>query len=146
MGISVTTDYTGRKKDIYISYGVDPTKVGTQKVTYSFGQVSNVIAGVQKLAQRYLIALFNTGLVQQLQTAKSYNIQEATHIFNLASWTVLQAFKTYQNNNPDFPEDEQLASAQLTDLSVSAGKINLKVELVTKAGTGLTVVLPVALT
>ena len=145
MAANLTTDYTGRQKDLHISWGIDPAYAGPKLVTYSFGKVSACIAGVQKLAQRYLISLFNTGLIRQLQSARGSNIQEATHIFNFANWAVLKEFRAYQNDHPTIPADEQIATAQLTDISVSAGRLRLNVELHTKAGRNIPIVLPIAL-
>lgn len=142
---TITTNVAGRTKDLFISQGVSPYTQGPQPVTYNFGKISSCVVGVQKLIQRYAIALFNTGLAQQLETARSSNIQEATHIFNFASWQVLQTFKDYQSKHPEMPEDEQLATAVLSDVSSSPGKLFLKVTLVTKAGENVDYVLPVAL-
>jgi len=52
---STTTNYSGRKKDIHIFQGVDPSKVSD--INPSFGKISNYCAGVQKLVQRYAICL-----------------------------------------------------------------------------------------
>jgi hypothetical protein len=140
------SDYTGRQKDLYISFGLDPAKAGYQATTFSFGTVSAYIAGVQKLAQRYLISLFNTGLVRKLQTAQGSNIQDAVHIFNFANWSVIQSFKTYQNEHPEIPDDEQLSTVQLTDISVDKGRLRLSIQLVTKAGANVPILVPIALT
>lgn len=146
MAISgTTTNYTGRTKDLFISQGIKPTVSTVQPVTYTFGRVSSYVAGVQKLIQRFVISLINTGLIAQLQSQQGSNIQDATHIFNFACWTVITTFKAYQDNNPGQPTDEQLATAVLTDISASPGNINMTVQLVTQAGTDIIFVLPVPL-
>ena len=147
MAISGTTsDYTGRTVDLFISQGINPTNTNTlQPITYSFGQVSAYVTGVQKLVQRYVISLCNTGLLQQLQSNQSSNIQEATHIFNFASWDVVTAFQAYQQANPNPQPDEVLSSATLTDLEINAGVLNITVQITTTAGSPIIFVLPLTL-
>ena len=141
-----TTDYTGRLVDIYISGKLNPLSIGAQPVTYGFGQHTKYIAGVQKLAQRYLISLMNSGLVQDLQGRVSSNVQTAVHLFNLASLGVTQSFKAYQNANPGQPLDEQLAAVQLVGAaSGTADSINFTANLITAAGTTVQFVLPMPL-
>lgn len=142
---TITTDYTGRTTDLFISQGINPTAIGPQNITYSFGAISSYIAGVQKLVQRFAILLFNTDILSQLQTARASNIQEAVHIFNLASWQVIQQLKTYQQQNPSTFQDEQLATAQLLDIAATPGHLNITVQLVTQAGTNFPFILPISI-
>lgn len=143
---SISTNYGGRTRDLFISQNITPYNKGPQVVEYNFGKLSSSVVGVQKLVQRYVISLFNTGLATALESARSSNIQEATHIFNFASWEVIQAFKEYQKQHPEMPEDEQLETAQLTNIAVTPGKISLAVNLITRAGATVEYILPVTLT
>lgn len=156
MAISgTTTDYTGRLIDVHISGNLNPLSSATQNVSYSFGapmsssnttQVTKYIAGVQKLVQRYVISLMNTDLPMQLQGSVNSNIQAATHIFNLASIGVVQAFKAYQNQTIGIPLDEQLAAVQLASVSSVDDTISFNANLVTNAGASVQFVLPLPLT
>lgn len=140
-----STDYTGRLRDINISQNVKPLVTGAQPVAYNFGKISSYIAGVEKLVQRYLIALFNTGLADQLRASKNNGIQEALHVFNLLNWEVIQAFRAYQKSNPGMPEDEQLAGAELQNLTVTGDNIYIKIQLATQAGEDVVYLLPIPL-
>ena len=140
-----TTDYTGRTLDIYISGTLDPLSPDIQQVNYSFGNPTKYVAGIQKLAQRYLISLLNSEFIQEIQGASASNIQAATHIFNLNSWAVVQAFKTYQNANLTAPLDEQLSTVQLTNISSYGDTVNFSAQLISKAGSAVIFVLPLPL-
>ena len=142
----LSTNYTGRTKDVFISQGLDPLSPLAQTVTYNFGKVSAFIAGVQKLAQKYAVALVNTGLVTQLQSQRANNIQEATHIFNFANWDVISAFQAYQNANPGLPLDETLLTAQLSNIASATGRLSLTIQLTTAAGSDMVFLLPISLT
>jgi len=141
-----TTDYTGRTVDIFISQGINPMTKGVQPVTYGFGRISNYITGVQKLVQRYLISLVNTGVMQQLQSARANNLQEATHIFNFASSSVISQFIAYQNSNPGAPTDEALSTVQLTNITSLNSTLSITIKLINRAGDATLFVLPVPLT
>ena len=146
MPISGTsTNYSGRTRDINISYGLKPTSAGKQPVTYTFGKTSSYIAGVQKLVQRYTILLLNTGLVNQLQSARNSSTQEAIHIFNFLNWDVIKLLRDYQNSNTGLPEDEQLAGAQLIELTTSGDQLNIRIEITTKAGEDVVYLMPIPL-
>jgi len=146
MAISnTTTDYTGRTVDMYISGPLDSASTAAQSVVYSFGNPSQYIAGVQKLVQRYVISLINSGFIEALMGGVNNNIQSATHIFNLYSWNVILAFKTYQNNNLNQSLDEQLSTVQLTNVAASGDSVNFSAQLITKAGDTVQFVLPLPL-
>lgn len=143
--IGTSTDYSGRTRDLNISQGIHPTVAGSQPVTYTFGKNSSYLAGVQKLVQRYLILLFNTGLADQLRASKNSNTQDAVHIFNFLNWEVIQKLRDFQNKNPGLPEDEQLAGSELQNLTVVSDTISIKVQLTTKAGEDVVYLLPIPL-
>lgn len=140
-----STNYSGRKRDLNISQKISPFVTGPQPVGYTFGKVSSYIAGVQKLVQRYLILLLNTGLTDKLQSSRDSSTQDAIHTFNFLNWEVIQTLRNYQKKNPNTPEDEQLAGAQLLELTAVNGKVNIKIQLTTKAGEDVTYLLPIPL-
>ena len=141
MPISGTSiDYSTRKKDIHIFQNVDVNKVAT--IAPSFGRISNYCAGIQKLVQRYAIALltaiesqtaypaFGTSLLTQLSnTNLSIDKTRLTHIFNFANYSVIQLFRTYQSNTTGLPLDEQLDTATLQDIVVTNGTASLSIKL-----------------
>ena len=141
-----STDYTGRNIDLNISQNINPRVSDiAQKVTYNFGQPSSCVTGVQKLVQRYLISLFNTTFLQQIYSSVSGNLQNATNIFNLTSFSVIQAFRAYQLATPNIPTDEQISTVTLVNATTNADQVTFNLQLVTQAGTNVTFILPVPL-
>lgn len=152
----VTTDYSGRKKDINISPGISPYTDKVQKVTPGFGSVSSYCAGVQKLIQRFMIALvtvrgsqpaypsFGTDLLKTLTVSSLTTLADLRHAFNFASAKVVSEFREYQATQPDLPDDEQLDTALLLDVKVTASyHVTYRVALYTKAGEVYDFLLPI---
>lgn len=156
MAIPTSTDYTGRLVDVNICYQFYPS-VTPQKLNFQFGQVSSYIAGVQKLVQRYVIALltnigsqfnypdFGTNLISSIQKGTFVKGEDIKHIFNFANYEVLTAFKSYQKENPTLPTDEMLNAAILVSYTIDkpSASVSLKIQLLTVAGDNVTVLLPV---
>jgi hypothetical protein len=140
-----STDYTGRLRDIYISGTLNPLSTATQTVHYSFGKPSKFVAGVQKLIQRYLISLVNSGFVEQLQSISGSNVYTAKKLFGLYNAEVVDSFRNYQNSNPSTFLDEQLDTVQLTNLTSTGASVNISLQLNTKAGSSVTFLLPLPL-
>ncbi len=150
----VTQDYSTRTKDISILKKADPKKYGPQPVSPKFGQVSSVCTGVQKLVQRYAIALltnvgsqpvyplFGTNLLTLLQGGNLVSTEQLKHYFNFANVDVVNSFNDYQKQNVDLPQDEQLASATLKDVIVLGDMVSLSILLVTAEGDAVDFVLP----
>lgn len=153
---NITTDYSGRAKDIDITPTIDPTKTSAQKVTPGFGQVSSYCAGVQKLVQRFMISLvtvqgsqksyptFGTNLLKSLTVSSLTTLADLRHAFNFASAKVVSEFRAYQSATPNLPDDEQLDTALLLDVSVNANyEVTYRVALYTKAGETYDFLLPI---
>ena len=141
-----TTDYTGRTIDMYVSGSLDPLSPNSQAVTYAFGSSAKYIAGVQKLAQRYLIMLMNSGFPAQVLGMNNSNIQVAVRLFNLASFDIVKTFKDYQKSNPGAPLDEQIVAVQLLGTTLTnKTQLTFSLQLVTAAGTNIPFVLPLPL-
>jgi len=162
MAISGTsTDYTARTLDMYVSSSSNLLLSGATPVYYSFGIPTRYIAGVQKLVQRYVIGLMNSGFPEEIIGANSGNIQIASHLFNLYSWDVITAFQSYQNANPGGPADESLQTVQLLSTTISmqpisvnpstttstggnGSYVNFNAQLLTQAGTTVAFLLPLS--
>lgn len=152
---AVTSDYSGRTKDISIAYKVNPTFVGAQNTDLKFGPVSAYCSGVQKLVQRYMIALltqigsqpgypnFGTGLLAKLHNSGGLTKTAVGHIFNFANANVVAAFREYQTANPSNFKDEQLNTATLNNVSVGQGNISLNINILTVSGTNVVFVVPI---
>jgi hypothetical protein len=144
--IATSTDYTGRQLDMNLSCSLNPLSSDTQQVTYSFGNPSQYIAGIQKLVQRYLISLINSGFIEQLVGSANSNISYATSIFSNNNWAIIQQFRAYQTINPNTNLDEQLNTVQLLGISSSGpDQISFSLQLISLAGTDVTFTLPLPL-
>ena len=141
----ITTNYTGRTKDLFISQGINPSLATTQQVNYGFGRLSYVVTGVQKLVQRYLITLFNAGLISRLNEVAGAGIGEIPPTFALLNGPIVNDFRAYQAQNSSIPADEQLNTVSLTDYGVKGDSIYLSLALLTNAGDNVTFVLPVSI-
>lgn len=143
MPISGTTyDYTGRLLDMNISGQLNPLSSAPQTITYQFGKPTQYIAGIQKLAQRYLISLINSGLIQQLIGSSNSNISVATNLFNAYSWGVIQTFRNYQTANPSTNLDELMNTVQLISTASFGDSISFSFQLTSLAGTTVVYTMP----
>lgn len=155
----ITTDYTGRTKDINIFPAINPTIVGPQKVNPSFGNVSSYCAGVQKLVQRYAVALltvqgsqpnypnFGTALLKTLMVSSLTTQSDLSHAFNFANAIVVSQFRNYQKDAVEVPLDEQLDTATLLSVTVSPGyDVTYRIAIYTNAGTTYDFLLPIPVT
>lgn len=157
--ITTSTNYTGRTVDLYVAGALDISRSGPQQVTYSFGlppagagadakKVTKYVAGVQKLAQRYIVKLINSGFVEELLGCSSSNVSVARSVFFTKNWSVIREFRKYQSENPDTPQDEMISVVDLNSISVdpsSPDTVTFSITLVTVQGTSITALLPLPL-
>jgi hypothetical protein len=156
MGIAnVTTDYTGRKKDINLFELPDATKVDAQTVLPKFGKNARFCAGVQKLIQKYAIILltnvnsqtnypdFGTDFMYTLKAGISpVDKLRAAQIFNLASYDAVKTLKNYQIDHPEIPLDERIALAKLSSITLYGGLVSFDVSITTEAGSKIDFLVP----
>ena len=158
MGIAyTTTDVSGRMQDISIlKFPVQYASNGQLVVdALEFGTPSQFCVGIQKLIQRYVITLltflgsqtdyptFGTGLLPYI-TSTNYGSSKdnVQHAFNFANSAVLSIFRTYQASNPNLPLDEQINTAILNDITLISDAINLKISIISNAGTNVVFYIP----
>ncbi len=149
---SVTTNYTGRKKDINIFGYKNPNVQTISTATLTFGRVSSYCAGVQKLVQRYTISLFTklgsqtfypnfgTNFVSSIENAQAQ--QELQHDLVFANAIVISEFRQYQAVNPDLPLDEQIQTVTINEISYAEGVLYLNLSILTLAGDSVQYILP----
>jgi hypothetical protein len=156
MGIAnITTDYTGRRKDINLFELPDAAKIDAQTVLPKFGKNARFCAGVQKLIQKYAIILltntssqvnypdFGTDFMYTLKAGISPVDQlRAAQVFNLASYDAVNTLKSYQIDHPEIPLDERIASATLSSITLYGGLASFDVSITTEAGSTIDFVVP----
>jgi hypothetical protein len=159
MAISkITTDYSGRKKDVSIIRNINPTNPATQKVTLEFGKVSAYCAGVQKLVQRYMIIFmtevgtqksypeFGTPFYGNIRRGNVVNKTDLVHKFNFANLKTVETIRTHQQKFNDIPLDEQINTALLGDIIfVARDQINIRILIKTNAGDNVDFLMPLPL-
>lgn len=146
MAISgTTTDYTNRTLDIHISGDLAPLTVGAQAVAYAFGNPSQYVAGIQKLVQRYLISLVNSGFIEKLLGMSASNISAAATTFNAANWQIIQQFRKYQAAYPSPNLDEQLNTVSLVSMTSDGDSVTISLKLISLAGNTVMYTLPLPL-
>lgn len=151
----VTSDYTGRKKDISILQYPDATLVDAQTVNPKFGKNSRCCAGVQSLVQKYVVILltnlgtqekypgFGTDFMYTLQAGISPTDRlMAAQIFHLASYKAVNTLKEYQQEHEEIPLDERIVNATLTDISLRGGAAGFDVTITTEAENTIQFIIP----
>lgn len=152
---TITTDYSERSKDILILQDVSPDKKTTQPVTLRFGSPSSFCAGIQKVAQRYLVMFmtmlgsqryyptFGTEFLSKLTVGNLARI-DFIHLFNFANARILNKFREYDEKNKVVFDDEKLESASLENIIIDnkTGSVKLRVKLLTKAGENASILIP----
>ena len=149
---SVTTDYTGRQKDINIFGYKNPNTQTISTASLSFGRVSSYCAGVQKLLQRYTIALltklgsqttypdFGTDFTSSLESSQTS--QDLQHALVFANALVISEFRQYQAVNSGLPLDEQIQTVTINALTYTQGVLYLNLSILTLAGDAVQYILP----
>jgi hypothetical protein len=153
-------NYAGRQVDIELLQSISrPAKI--QQVSLStVNDTPKIVAGIQKLAQRYaLLLLFRLGdtpfdteqgtsLLAAVVSGTLINMGQVYHHFALANMSVRQNMASDDKNTDTFgavPDDERLARARLIDASIDFGAstLSLTIRLTTKAGSTITFIVPV---
>ena len=152
---TVTTNYSGRNKDINIMAYPNPKSPETQPVPLTFGKISSYCAGIEKLIQRYMLTLltvkgsqpydpeFGTDFLKYVRSANLLTYNDLSHYFNFANYEVLNLFKQYQALHADLPLDEQIDTAVLDSLTTVDNRIQFNVKIYTKAGETVDFVMPI---
>jgi hypothetical protein len=167
--LGVSTDYTGRKKDISLLQYPDPTLTpasvtsisfsqaltAKQTVFPKFGKTTRFCAGTQKLIQKYAIMLltalgsqphypeFGSSFIPDINAGiPSTSRLLAEQYFSFASYKVVGDLKTYQIDHPEIPEDERILSAELLALSTYADYVAFNVAITTEAEDSIVFLVP----
>jgi len=104
---------------------------------------SRAVTGIQKLVQRYLLALltaegsvrfdkaFGTTVLQELYSGISRNRASVSNAFNFATADAIDILREEDANTDygEIPDDERIKSALLTDFSVDTTTSTLYLEI-----------------
>lgn len=151
-----SVNYSERKSDLF--FFQNAAEVGQRKITLSFGDAGQIIAGIQKMTQTWTILfLTEEGSIPSAPTVGTRFLAVAARgglrdnadvkqEFALASKRVKDVMDAaaVEENSPD---DETLASATLTSVNLDRGQsiLQLSVQLASRAGATKEILLPISL-
>jgi hypothetical protein len=160
MAYTITYDYTDRQIDLQAFRG-NQRPVGQFRIELSLTKdgVSQQVAGIQKLVQRYVnLLLTRAGDVHFDQGSGSsffvdiciggvYTAEQLLHSFVFANAGVIAQLQA-EDANPDYgptQQDEMIADARLLSsfFDNAAGLLNLRIWLRSRTGDSVTFVVPV---
>jgi len=151
--MTTAADYAGRKLDVLAFDGATlKGETLLDQVLARPGAGGKITAGVQKLAQRFLLELLteeetlpynpSRGCLFMFEARAGY-FQTHLDVIGAFARAVSAIRRNLANDETDDdPEDERFASAELKSVSLAAGTARLYVELLSQAGTARTVLLP----
>lgn len=157
--IPYNSNYQGRQVDIEMLQSIAKPVVMQQVSISSVTQSPKAVTGLEKLAQRYTVALlsyygtvnfdptFGTTLLQQILGGQVQNLAALQGLFASASSAAIAQMRIDDNNIDTFgtqPTDEQIVSATLLDQNIDYGTatVSLRVLLTTAAGDSIEFVVP----
>jgi len=159
MLIPYNSNYVGRQTDIEMLQSI-AQPVLLQKVTVSsVTQTPKAVTGLEKMAQRYTVALltyygtvhfaqlFGTNLLGQVLGGQVQNLAALQGLFASSSSKAILQMQTDDVNTTTFgsiPTDEQIVSATLLDQKIdyTTATVYLRVLLTTTAGDNIEFVVP----
>jgi len=148
------SDYVDRKLDLLVMQA-EPSATGKSSVGLSLGTSGMVAAGIQKVAQEWLIAFltvrgsvksdptYGTTFLTKVQPTNKNDTNKISNEFQAAQEQIMD-WRSSMNVDTGRPTDEQLKSAELISLSESGGDIALTVRIDTLAGESRTYVTPIS--
>ena len=155
--MSTFADYKNRTIDVAAFTG---WKVGTERLVTqalaSPGYTGSVIAGIEKLVQRFTIELFTElGSIPYLPTRGCVFMLDARSSQWRTPGDVTESFSSsllaIANNlaleeTEDDPDDEVFSSAELLAVSLLGDSVTMRVQVISAADTSFTVLLPLTVT
>ena len=147
------TDYVGRTVDIAAYKGWEVGgRTQVEQALVLPGQSGELIAGIEKLVQRFAIELLteeasltylpSRGSIFMTNARQGYwrtsgDVQASFTLALLSVTNNLQAEESL-----DDPDDERFSSAELVSISLFGDEVTMSVKIVSLAGTAFTALLP----
>jgi len=147
---TLSTNYTDRTVDLLITGSTTLNK----EVPVSLAiDTPKLTTGLQKTIQRFIVLIlsaedttslftdYGSSFMTAVLNGSIINEIEANAFFSASVISTLNYLNKYVT--ADTPLDEQILSADLLNVSFSGGKLILDVRITTKAGSAITVYLPI---
>ena len=161
MPYKTTTDYTGRQVDL-AGFHAPALPQGQYRIQLNLATdgVTQQVAGIQKLVQRYVNLLLTVkgGVVfdpidgstflQDIHLGGTYTAEQLLHSFVFANAGVLALLRS-EDADPTYgtpAPDEMIADARILSSAFdnTTGTLNIKVRITSRAGDNITFVVPVS--
>lgn len=156
--MTTLADYRGRQLDVYAFRG--PVREGhaalLEMELVGVGQGGQAIAGVLKLAQRFLLELLtDRGSIPFLPDRGTYFLTEArmggwrTHLdvraaFARAVSFIRRALRAEERDGA-LPDDERFGSAEVLNVQIGPGRVRLDIAIQSASGDGRQVLFPLSI-
>lgn len=149
-------DYSGRTVDLLLLKAVLSAPVLGQRVDIDADGTPMIVAGIEKLVQRYAVEFLTalgsakfrpdhgTNLVPSVAKGMVYNMATLESTAAEANMMAVRQIKA-ADEGEDTPDDEKLDSAEIYDLKFSRGeaRIGVSVRITTAAGSSYVYIIPV---
>jgi hypothetical protein len=148
-------DYANRRYDFLALQNVKPTgdnQLGL--LLFSDNGTSQICVGAQKLAQRWLLEFLTelgsmpglptrgTNFMTKVRTGVLRTPAELTAAFNFAAYSARIALAAEEDDT--WPDDERLSNAILASVAFLPGYANIKVNIISRAGSSRDIIMPIA--
>lgn len=154
---ATTSDYAGRTVDVAAYKGWAPNKnTKVEQVLVGPGDGGQLIAGIEKLLQRFAIELLTEkgtllylplrgcSFMTSARTGYWRTGDDVRSSFNLAMLEVTENLQVEETETD--PPDERFASAELLAVSLLGDTATMSVNVISQAGTAFTALLPLNIT
>lgn len=154
---STAADYRNRRADVLAFRGIFPQLRGRDQLLAQEmvrpGDGGQLIAGIEKLAQRVLLVLLTkigsrryaplegTTFMIEAERGGWRTVADVTQSFYSARLDVSRQVRAIET--PDDPADERWGSFDLDGVTLVADKVSLRLSLVSAAGTAYTFMTPI---
>tara|TARA_B100001750_G_C15428893_1_gene557065 strand:- start:251 stop:736 length:486 start_codon:yes stop_codon:yes gene_type:complete len=151
------TDYIGRTVDIAAFKGWTPdTRVQVTQALVLPGKSGELITGINKLIQRYVIELLTekgtliylplrgTEFITSARAGYWRTTADVQDAFSLASPDVGNNLRGEESESD--PDDERFDFAELLSVSLLGDEVTMSIKITSLAGTTFTAVLPITVT
>lgn len=149
-----TAQYTGRTVDLLLFDGATATREAElTPALVQPGQSGALIAGVEKLVQRFLLELLTeigslhydptrgTTFISQIRAGTVQTSQDLFMAFSSSELILRNSLRLEEDSETD-PADERYQSSELLSATLSGDRAQLSFRLISLAGTARTVLYP----
>lgn len=151
--MSTYLDYLGRTHDVLC---FQPQPSGSGRLTMSLGERGEIVTGVQKAAQRFLLLLLtpkgsipyaeNVGCSFLTDLSRG-GLRSVADVYTAFSAALLDIYNQFlDEESPDDPADEQFSDAEIISVRVDTDTVYLVVRVSVESGDSTQYITPLSIT